>query len=111
MLARMSNVIRPDFGKTRRAEAPPDTRRAAEAICLYGEEAGYRVGLVADESEPQGPVLTVFVGALGSDEVEAVAVTPATPEGRADADAIGLAILRALEIVGRGRDPEPGEPA
>ncbi|AWN44798.1 hypothetical protein U8607_15330 [Methylobacterium durans] len=105
----MSNVIRPDFGKTRRAEAPPDTRRAAEAICLYGEEAGYRVGLVADESEPQGPVLTVFVGALGSDEVEAVAVTPATPEGRTDADAIGLAILRTLEIV--GRDAESGEPA
>ncbi|GJE30738.1 hypothetical protein LDDCCGHA_0907 [Methylobacterium oxalidis] len=111
MLARMSNVIRPEFGKARRAEAQPDTRRAAEALCLYGEEAGYRVGLVADESEPQGPVFTVFVGALGSDEVEAVAVTPATPEGRVDADAIGLAVLRALEIVGRGSEPGAGEPA
>ena len=71
-------------------------------LCLYGEEAGYRVGLVQDESGPEGSVFRVFVGRLDSNDVEAVAILPCTPEGRTDADAIGLAVLRTLEIVGRG---------
>ncbi|WP_336491017.1 hypothetical protein [Methylobacterium nigriterrae] len=72
-----------------------------EAVCLYGEEAGLSGGLVQDDHGPEGSLLRVFVGAVDSDEVEAVAVTPATPEGRIDADAIGMAILRTLEILGR----------
>ena len=100
----MSNIIRPEFGRRHRDEPQAETEQVTEAVCLYGEEAGYRVGLVQDDSGPEGPVLKLFVGEAGSDEVEAVAVTPATPEGRIDADAIGIAILRTLEIVGRGED-------
>lgn len=100
----MSNVIRPDFGSKRDSESSSSDGQVVEALCIYGEEAGYRVGLVQDDSEPEGPVLRVFVGLIAANDVEAVAVLPPTPEGRVDADAIGLAILRTLEIV--GRDPE-----
>ncbi|WP_336486618.1 hypothetical protein [Methylobacterium nigriterrae] len=97
----MSNVIHPNFGSRGREEHQAETVQVIEAVSLYGEEAGYRVGLVQDDSGPEGSVLRVFVGEVDSDEVEAVALTPATPEGRIDADAIGMAILRTLEILGR----------
>ncbi|WP_336491581.1 hypothetical protein [Methylobacterium nigriterrae] len=100
----MSNVVHLDFGSQRQDKPPAEAVQVATAVCLYGEEAGYRVGLVQDDSGPEGPVLRVFVGVVDSDEVEAVAVTPATPEGRIVADAIGMAILRALEIVGSRDD-------
>ena len=98
----MSNIIRPDFGSKRHDEPSRDDGQMIEALCLYGEAAGYRVGLVQDESGPEGSVFRVFVGILDSNDVEAVAILPSTSEGRTDADAIGLAILRTLEIVGRG---------
>jgi hypothetical protein len=100
----MSNVVRPDFGCKRDSEPSSGDGQVVEALCIYGEEAGYRVGLVQDDSEPEGPVLRVFVGLTAGNDVEAVAVLPPTPEGRADADAIGLAILRTLEIIARDHE-------
>ena len=100
----MRNVIRPHFGSKRNDEPSRDDGQVIEALCIYGEEAGYRVGLVQDDGEPEGPVLQVFVGRLDSTNVEAVAILPTTPEGRVDADAIGLAILRTLEIVARDKE-------
>src|SRR4051794_33228707 len=100
----MSNVIRPDFGSKRNSEPSSGDGQVVEALCIYGEEAGYRVGLVQDDSEPEGPVLRVFVGLAAGNDVEAVAVLPPTPEGRVDADAIGLAILRTLEIIARDHE-------
>ena len=100
----MSNVIRPQFGSKGNDEPSGDDEKVMEALCIYGEEAGYRVGLVQDDSGPEGSVFRVFVGRLDIDDVESVAILPFTPEGGDDADAIGLAILRTLEIV--GRDPD-----
>ncbi|WP_191970086.1 hypothetical protein [Methylobacterium planeticum] len=45
-----------------------------EALGINGVEAGYRVGLVQDDSGPEGSVFRVFVGRLDSDDVEAAAV-------------------------------------
>ncbi|KAB1070551.1 hypothetical protein [Methylobacterium planeticum] len=105
----MSNVIRPDFGGKRRNEPAADDAQmvdaqVVEALALYGEEAGYRVGLVQDDTGPEGLVFRVFVGACALDDVETVAVLPPTPEGRVEADAIGLAILRTLEIIASDQD-------
>ena len=95
----MSNVISHDFGRSRREDAGKDERQEVKALCIYGEEAGYRVGLVEDAGGPEGSVLKVFVGEIDSHEVEAVAVVPSTAAGRMDADAIGIAICRTLEII------------
>ena len=100
----MSNVIRPTFGGVRRDEPQPEDLQVMDVICIYGEEAGYRVGLVQDDSGPEGLVFRVFVGEIESDEVEAVAVLAPTPQGRIDADAIGMAILRTLDIIGSTLD-------
>jgi hypothetical protein len=104
----MSNIISHDFGRSRREDPSKGERHEVKAVCIYGEEAGYRVGLVEDAGGPEGLVLKVFVGEIGSDEVEAVAVVPSTQAGRIDADAIGAAICRTLEIVA-GTGDGPGE--
>ena len=50
-------------------------------------------------------MVKIIVGTLTGNEVEAVAILPATPEGEADADMAATAVLQALEIVG---DDEKG---
>ncbi|SFL19049.1 hypothetical protein [Methylorubrum salsuginis] len=100
----MSNVIRPTFGSRPRpsAEAAPVASQAAAELhppYVYGRAAGYLVALMEDANGPEGDVLRVVVGPLAGNELEAVAVMPATHEGRTDADVTALAILRTLEIV------------
>lgn len=100
----MDNVIRPTFG----SRAPhPGTRSGppapiAHPLRLLGHAAGYHVGLIEEAEGPEGPVLRVVVGPEAGDAVEAVAVMPRTPEGAVDAEMVGMAVLRALEIVGEG---------
>lgn len=100
----MSNVIRPTFGapSTARTAAEPSSTVSADAgrqPRLYGQAAGYRVGLLRDEEGPEGRTHRVVVGALETNEIEAVAVVPATRDGEVDAERIAMAILRTLEIV------------
>ncbi|WP_246682823.1 hypothetical protein [Methylobacterium sp. WL9] len=62
--------------------------------------------MVRDEQTKQGPVFKVVVGLSDGSEVEAVAILPDTSEGEADAEVVGMAILRTLEVIeatGRGR--------
>jgi hypothetical protein len=96
----VSNVIRPTFGsRPREAETAPAEPVGYLPLHLYGNAADFLVALMADASGPEGEVLKVAVGPIGSIELEAVAVMPATPDGKADADATALAILRTLEIL------------
>ncbi len=109
----MDNVIRPTFGSRTsqagsrsgpRSGAPAPTE-AAQVLRLLGHAGGYRVGLVEDADAPEGPVLRVVLGPEAGEVVEAVAVMPATPEGAVDAEMVGMAVLRTLEIVREGGGP------
>jgi hypothetical protein len=104
----MDNVIRPTFGsrapRTGTRSEPPGPPESPP-LRLLGRAGGYRVGLIADADGPEGPVLRVVLGAESGDAVEAVAVMPPTPEGAVDAEMVGMAVLRALEIVGAGGGP------
>ena len=100
----MSNVIRPTFGarpKPDDTDAPPAVASVTRhrALRVFGQAAGYEVALIHDEDTPQGPVFKVVVGPEDGGEVEAVAILPDTPEGDADAEVIGMAILRTLEVI------------
>ena len=94
----MDNVIRPTFGR-KAPEPPAPAREDAHALRMLGEAGGFLVGLIEDETGPEGPALQVVVGACGGDTVEAVAVMPATPAGRIDAEMVAMAVLRTLELV------------
>lgn len=100
----MPNVIRPTFGSRPREtdEAAPVAPLGSDGyhqLHVYGRAAGYLVALMEDAGGPEGDALKIVVGPLADNEVEAVAVMPATPEGRIDADVAAMAILRTLEIV------------
>lgn len=108
----MDNVIRPTFGsRGPRSGSGPGTRPEPPApaethpLRLLGHAGGYRVGLVEDADGPEGPVLRVVLGPESGDAVEAVAVMPRTPEGAVDAEMVGMAVLRTLEIVGERDGP------
>lgn len=104
----MTNIIRPNFGGRSREAEPSEATDAGDEfqpLHVYGTAAGYLVMLMEDARGPEGFVLKVVVGSAGKNLVEAVAVTPATDEGRADADAAAMAVLRALEIVERDTAP------
>lgn len=104
----ISNVIRPTFGARPKPDnAPPTVASVTELRALrhFGQAAGYEVTLVQDEDTRLGPVFKVVVGPSDGRVVEAVAILPATPEGDADAEVVGMAILRTLELMettGRG---------
>lgn len=102
----MSNVIHPTFGaRPKPAAAPPVAKH--RALRIFGQAAGYTVALIPDENAQQGAVLKVVVGPSIGGAVEAVAILPATPEGDADAEVVGMAILRTLEMTeATGRGPE-----
>jgi hypothetical protein len=93
------NIIRPAFGVPRAAapepEADPEPDQAP--LRVFGTGAGHRVGLIRDPSAPEGDVFRVVVGPEDDPVVETVALLPA--EAEAEAERIGYAILRALEVV------------
>jgi len=105
----MDNVIRPTFGsRAPRSDprpGPAAPTETAQMLRLLGHAGGYRVGLVEDADAPEGPVLRIVLGPETGEVVEAVAVMPATPEGAVDAEMVGMAVLRTLEIVGEGHGP------
>jgi hypothetical protein len=94
------NVIRPDFG-VRRAAAPEtvDPAEPRAPLRVFGAAAGHRVGLIRDPSAAEGDVVRIVVGPEDEQAVETVALLPATGDADAEAERIGYAILRALEVV------------
>lgn len=95
------NVIRPAFGVPRPgAPAARAERESAQpSLRVFGTGAGHRVGLVRDPSAEEGDVIRVVIGPEDEPVVETVALLPATADAEAEAERIGFAILRALEVV------------
>ena len=105
------NVIRPAFGVPRTAAPASGSEPAQEhlqdsldaslqnALRILGAGAGHRVGLIRDPSAAEGDVVRVVVGPEDAPVVETVALLPATADAEAEAERIGFAILRALEVV------------
>jgi hypothetical protein len=100
----MDNVIRPNFGRKAPVSQPP-AREDEHALRMLGQAGAYLVGLIEDETGPEGPTFKVVVGPNPGDTVEAVAVMPATAAGRVDAEMVGLAVLRTLELVAEQDEP------
>ncbi len=104
----MDNVIRPDFQRATRArdEAPGDVPRAgrtgslAQYVRCYGEIGTHAVSLVRDRASPKGDVYQVVIDTPDG-QIGPVGVEPATPDGMFDADRIGLAVVRTLELLAR----------
>ena len=80
-------------------------RTAYQPLHVYGQAAGHVVALIEDASGPEVLVLKVVVGLAAGSSIKAVAFFVASDEGRIDADATANAILRALEVVERGKGP------
>ncbi|QGY03659.1 hypothetical protein MMSR116_18495 [Methylobacterium mesophilicum SR1.6/6] len=96
------NVIRPAFG-ARRPGAPAQGPEPAQApLRVLGTGAGHRVGLIRDPAAEEGDVVRVVVGPEADPVVETVALLPASDGAEAEAERIGFAILRALEVVEGG---------
>ncbi|SFL71225.1 hypothetical protein [Methylobacterium pseudosasicola] len=95
------NVIRPTFGAPRVAPAPERTEPDPEQppLRLFGAAAGHRVGLIRDPAAQEGDVFRIVVGPEDEEAVETVALLPATTDAEGEAERIGFAILRALEVV------------
>ena len=93
----MDNVIRPTFGRP--TAAPDAAAEAYHPLRVYGTAAGYLVALIRADAGPEGQALRIVVGPEAADAVETVAVLPDDAAGETDAERIGLAILRTLEIV------------
>ncbi|SDN29707.1 hypothetical protein SAMN05216360_107107 [Methylobacterium phyllostachyos] len=89
------NVIRPAFGTPRRPT--PEAPRAP--LRVLGTGAGHRVGLIRDPEAKEGDVFRIVVGPEDEPGVETVALLPATADAEAEAERIGFAILRTLEMV------------
>ena len=87
------NVIRPAFGAPRRPA--PEADQAP--LRILGTGAGHRVGLIRDSEAEEGDVVRIVVGLENELGVETVALLPAGAE--AEAERIGFAILRTLEVV------------
>ena len=104
----MGKVIRGNFGS--KGTGPDgdngDTWTVFAAVHVFGDARGCRVSIIHDEEDPLGDVLKIVVGEVGSDEVEAVAIVPASREGKREAVTVGLAVLRTLELL-QSLDSEP----
>ncbi|MCJ2020495.1 MULTISPECIES: hypothetical protein [unclassified Methylobacterium] len=93
------NVIRPAFGAPRRP-APAGPEEAGQPFLrVLGTGAGHRVGLIRDPAAQEGEVFRIVVGPEDEPEVETVALLPASADAEAEAERIGFAVLRALEVV------------
>ncbi|MCJ2118345.1 hypothetical protein MKK65_17505 [Methylobacterium sp. J-001] len=95
------NVIRPTFGTPRNAAPPERTDPDAELppLRLFGAAAGHRVGLIRDTAAQEGDVFRIVVGPEDEQAVETVALLPAGADTEGEAERIGFAILRALEVI------------
>ncbi|MCJ2060912.1 hypothetical protein MKL09_30870 [Methylobacterium sp. J-048] len=102
------NVIRPTFGAPRntapltRTEAErtgPDPDPNQPPLRLFGAAAGHRVGLIRDPAAQEGDVFRIVIGPENEQAVETVALLPAGADAEGEAERIGFAILRALEVV------------
>ena len=95
------NVIRPAFGAARTAtpSEPASPEGAQAPLRLFGTAAGHRVGLIRDASAPEGDMFRVVVGPEDELAVETVALLPADTDAEVEAERIGFAVLRALEVV------------
>ena len=104
----MGKVIRPNFGSKGAGNdsSTGDTRTVFAAVHVFGDARGCRVSIIHDDEDPLGDVLKVVVGKVESDEVEAVAIVPASREGKREAVTVGLAVLRTLELL-ESLDSEP----
>ena len=104
----MGKVIRPNFGSKGAGNdgSTGDTRTVFAAVDVFGDARGCRVSIIHDDEDPLGDVLKVVVGKVESDEVEAVAIVPASREGKREAVTVGLAVLRTLELL-ESLDSEP----
>ncbi|KAA0121173.1 hypothetical protein CIW48_24940 [Methylobacterium sp. P1-11] len=91
------NVIRPAFGVPRSPAPEPEPNLDQAPLRVFGTGAGHRVGLIRDPSAVEGDILRIVVGPEDERGVETVALLPADAE--AEAERIGFAILRALEVV------------
>lgn len=79
-----------------------EARPSAHQVCrVYGEAQGFQVGLVVCPINPHGATLKVVVGAPDTADIVTVAVVADAPEAEAEADRIGGAVLRALQVAGR----------
>lgn len=93
------NIIRPAFGAPRRP-APAELEVADQPFLrVLGTGAGHRVGLIRDPAAQEGDVFRIVVGPEDEPEVETVALLPATADAEAEAERIGFAVLRALQVV------------
>jgi len=108
----MGSVITANFGRKSTGSgsdsSADDTRTVFAAVHVFGEARGCRVSIIHDEEDPLGDVLKIVVGEMGSDEVEAVAIVPASREGKREAVTVGLAVLRMLEML-ESLESEPPE--
>ena len=106
----MGKVIRPNFVSKGAANdgCSGDTRTVFAAVHVFGDARGYQVSIIHDEDDLLGDVRKVVVGRVDSGEVEAVAIVPATREGKHEAVTVGLAVLRTLELL-ESLDSEPPE--
>ena len=107
----MDNVIRPDFQRAAKAQTSrspakaqagePWTPRASgpvQYIKTYGEVGQHAVSLVRARSGPQGGVYQVVID-TPQGQIGPVGVEPATEDGEFDADRIGMAVMRTLELL------------
>lgn len=117
----MDNVIRPDFQRTSKAhsskthsskarsskahvKAPADEARTARAdgpvqvVKTYGEVGRHAVSLVRARSGPQSGVYQVVID-TPQGQIGPVGVEPATEDGKFDADRVGMAVMRTLELL------------
>ncbi|MCJ2135336.1 hypothetical protein MKK69_14960 [Methylobacterium sp. J-026] len=93
------NVIRPAFGAVRRPAPAGQAEADPPPLRVFGTGAGHRVGLIRDRAAAEGDVFRIVVGPEDAPFVETVALLPATAEAEAEAERIGFAILRTLEVV------------
>jgi len=93
------NVIRPTFGTPRNAAPPERTDPELPPLRLFGAAAGHRVGLIRDTAAQEGDVFRIVVGPEDEQAVETVALLPAGADTEGEAERIGFAILRALEVI------------
>ncbi|MCJ2140209.1 hypothetical protein [Methylobacterium sp. E-066] len=95
------NVIRPTFGAPRNAAPVHRTEPDSEPppMRLFGAAAGHRVGLIRDPAAQEGDVFRIVIGPEDEQAVETVALLPAGADAEGEAERIGFAILRALEVV------------
>ncbi|GJD60353.1 hypothetical protein [Methylobacterium frigidaeris] len=98
----MDNIIRPDFQRAAKARAgetrKPGASSPVQYVKTYGEVGSHAVSLVRTRSGLGGDVYQVVIDMPGG-QVGPVGVEPATKDGMFDADRVGIAVLRTLELL------------